>query len=105
MPGSPARNEPDWMNIVSFCSCTLDRSPGSDGASVISPDEPEAVKVLAKSDSPPMILRATAPSIPPFIEVSTWMLPDMLTMAPDSAWRSEEHTSELQSQSNLVCRL
>src|SRR2546430_13149361 len=22
-----------------------------------------------------------------------------------SAWRSEEHTSELQSQSNLVCRL
>src|SRR2546430_10522919 len=25
--------------------------------------------------------------------------------APDSAVRSEEHTSELQSQSNLVCRL
>src|SRR2546430_13295786 len=24
---------------------------------------------------------------------------------PNSAWRSEEHTSELQSQSNLVCRL
>src|SRR5256886_13580442 len=24
---------------------------------------------------------------------------------PDSCWRSEEHTSELQSQSNLVCRL
>src|SRR2546430_9152496 len=23
----------------------------------------------------------------------------------DTAWRSEEHTSELQSQSNLVCRL
>src|SRR5688572_31916089 len=23
----------------------------------------------------------------------------------DRAWRSEEHTSELQSQSNLVCRL
>src|SRR2546430_10155770 len=23
----------------------------------------------------------------------------------DAAWRSEEHTSELQSQSNLVCRL
>src|SRR2546430_2291330 len=23
----------------------------------------------------------------------------------DVAWRSEEHTSELQSQSNLVCRL
>src|SRR2546430_11854092 len=24
---------------------------------------------------------------------------------PAGAWRSEEHTSELQSQSNLVCRL
>src|SRR5688572_32564753 len=24
---------------------------------------------------------------------------------PRSLWRSEEHTSELQSQSNLVCRL
>src|SRR2546430_13682594 len=24
---------------------------------------------------------------------------------PSSRWRSEEHTSELQSQSNLVCRL
>src|SRR5256886_4054119 len=24
---------------------------------------------------------------------------------PSSTWRSEEHTSELQSQSNLVCRL
>src|SRR6266567_7244459 len=25
--------------------------------------------------------------------------------APATGWRSEEHTSELQSQSNLVCRL
>src|SRR5688572_31030077 len=25
--------------------------------------------------------------------------------SPDGRWRSEEHTSELQSQSNLVCRL
>src|SRR2546430_16518424 len=26
-------------------------------------------------------------------------------LSPPSPWRSEEHTSELQSQSNLVCRL
>src|SRR2546430_7366424 len=26
-------------------------------------------------------------------------------LGKDRAWRSEEHTSELQSQSNLVCRL
>src|SRR5205085_7090314 len=33
---------------------------------------------------------------------------DRCSAAPhgyQSAWRSEEHTSELQSQSNLVCRL
>src|SRR2546427_1075445 len=29
--------------------------------------------------------------------------PDDVLLFPD--WRSEEHTSELQSQSNLVCRL
>src|SRR2546427_2425923 len=28
-----------------------------------------------------------------------------ITTRADYAWRSEEHTSELQSQSNLVCRL
>src|SRR2546427_4447426 len=29
----------------------------------------------------------------------------LLQTLPDAEWRSEEHTSELQSQSNLVCRL
>src|SRR2546430_12282083 len=38
--------------------------------------------------------RARSPRRP----VSPWA-------APTSWWRSEEHTSELQSQSNLVCRL
>src|SRR5688572_32179224 len=34
-------------------------------------------------------------------------LPDRSVFSPDASWisRSEEHTSELQSQSNLVCRL
>src|SRR2546430_7573284 len=32
-------------------------------------------------------------------------LPEGIRHPPDSAYRSEEHTSELQSQSNLVCRL
>src|SRR2546430_6794999 len=31
--------------------------------------------------------------------------PGIVMMSPASATRSEEHTSELQSQSNLVCRL
>src|SRR2546430_7323192 len=30
---------------------------------------------------------------------------DRENAAPAGRWRSEEHTSELQSQSNLVCRL
>src|SRR2546430_8878231 len=33
------------------------------------------------------------------------MIPVMGRMRPINALRSEEHTSELQSQSNLVCRL
>src|SRR2546430_12614988 len=32
-------------------------------------------------------------------------LPDTTNPGPDDEIRSEEHTSELQSQSNLVCRL
>src|SRR2546430_5860715 len=31
--------------------------------------------------------------------------PSSMRTAPTPHWRSEEHTSELQSQSNLVCRL
>src|SRR5438309_7900254 len=31
--------------------------------------------------------------------------PDEVFWGPESSWRSEEHTSELQSQFHLVCRL
>src|ERR1022692_518913 len=30
---------------------------------------------------------------------------DIVAVSPPSVWRSEEHTSELQSPCNLVCRL
>src|SRR2546430_12143317 len=33
------------------------------------------------------------------------LLNHLLSAGIDRRWRSEEHTSELQSQSNLVCRL
>src|SRR2546430_7066668 len=45
------------------------------------------------------------------ISIPSPLLPEMtfpamrLLLAPWTSWRSEEHTSELQSQSNLVCRL
>src|SRR5438132_8595509 len=71
-------------------------------------------------------MRATAPpeiytlslhdALPIFDPFSSWMFffttsrptprPEIsLTAASASTWRSEEHTSELQSHSDLVCRL
>src|SRR5688572_33448126 len=44
--------------------------------------------------------RSSAPSVPP--PPWSWSPP---CSTPAGRWRSEEHTSELQSQSNLVCRL
>src|SRR2546427_1472882 len=39
-------------------------------------------------------------------DVMTWYVPVRAISPKDCVWtRSEEHTSELQSQSNLVCRL
>src|SRR2546430_7905447 len=48
------------------------------------------------------LFRSVPPPEPPAL-----VPPPRLVRAPgpDEAWRSEEHTSELQSQSNLVCRL
>src|SRR2546427_7139657 len=52
-------------------------------------------------------ISAPWPAIRP-IRCAAWLLPSPARPAP-SPWmppsRSEEHTSELQSQSNLVCRL
>src|SRR2546430_10997941 len=42
------------------------------------------------------------PTIPHTAIDGTW---GPTVTSPDGRWRSEEHTSELQSQSNLVCRL
>src|SRR2546430_7456057 len=55
------------------------------------------IYTLSLHDALP-ILQATAELIPPSAVKPEWWS----TLA---AWRSEEHTSELQSQSNLVCRL
>src|SRR2546427_3255274 len=38
-------------------------------------------------------------------ELASQMATDTIHQQMVRAWRSEEHTSELQSQSNLVCRL
>src|SRR2546430_11782099 len=39
------------------------------------------------------------------VPLKTWPVGAPPGMATLNGWRSEEHTSELQSQSNLVCRL
>src|SRR2546430_7270664 len=51
-----------------------------------------------------MASRAYCPTESPWFRLGTWR---SMISASWSCWatRSEEHTSELQSQSNLVCRL
>src|SRR5688572_31619929 len=48
--------------------------------------------------------KCTSPTMWPS---AVWLMPTSITQAPGLiiSPRSEEHTSELQSQSNLVCRL
>src|SRR5688572_31197980 len=55
-------------------------------------------KVLVSCWNPPTAIRAIEPYLPFPTFSGEW------TISPTCA-RSEEHTSELQSQSNLVCRL
>src|SRR2546427_1859235 len=53
-------------------------------------------------------MSATRHAVNPCHALAGWILPTLLFTGPLSAAesnRSEEHTSELQSQSNLVCRL
>src|SRR2546430_7430327 len=61
-----------------------------------SPDEnayPSAGSIVSKQ------LGHLDPGMPPYVVIPRGV------PGTDAAYRSEEHTSELQSQSNLVCRL
>src|SRR5688572_31788501 len=49
--------------------------------------------------------RVVAPTVCSSPLASIGLRIEAASMAPSAAPRSEEHTSELQSQSNLVCRL
>src|SRR2546427_4321841 len=55
--------------------------------------------------SPPRLLQRTDERQPPCGKSLIARNPRDRGIGPRSAVRSEEHTSELQSQSNLVCRL
>src|SRR5688572_31333764 len=57
---------------------------------------------LPPRPAPPVVL-PPRPAAPP-LGLPPVMVPPVASV-PDSPPRSEEHTSELQSQSNLVCRL
>src|SRR2546430_9315171 len=70
-----------------FPYTTLFRSPSAGAAS------PSAVSAPSSASAP----SAAAPASSP--------VPAAASLAACRALRSEEHTSELQSQSNLVCRL
>src|SRR2546427_7377366 len=77
------------------------RAEGVDWSVLTQPGEADLIKELA--DFPAMVAGAAAAREPHRI---TGYLEGLARLA--HAWnhkRSEEHTSELQSQSNLVCRL
>src|SRR2546430_11350822 len=62
----------------------------------------DALPISKKSNISCLMMTAMVPSVPPRDNEPT---SPMKTSAGCALYRSEEHTSELQSQSNLVCRL
>src|SRR2546430_7400787 len=58
---------------------------------------------LFRSRSPTGTTRSSAPATRGL--TPRWRRCGRTCTTPGRSWRSEEHTSELQSQSNLVCRL
>ena len=86
-PSVAARNDPDCTSsVVSPVSSSAMMSPGSAGATVTWPVSCSARKVLMKKLSPPNTERRNPESIPPRVLVSIWIVDDMLTIAPASAW-------------------
>src|SRR5205085_8991097 len=91
----------DWSSDV--CSSDLDNKPARLGSSEIITDSCSAWAPSPTAPKPSSVGIPSAavkfPSDPPPTAASSNFHPSSL------ATRSEEHTSELQSQSNLVCRL
>src|SRR5256886_5615537 len=84
--------------------------------STLFPYTPLSRSLLFFFPKPPMLNPPRPPPVPPILVFlvslpNCVMLPTMMASTPRSfpilaaEVRSEEHTSELQSQSNLVCRL
>src|SRR5688572_32032403 len=84
-----------------FPYTTLFRSESMDkvmerGNHALSPDAFEA----AANETDALMLDTRAPET-----FAKGFVPNSINIGIDGSFRSEEHTSELQSQSNLVCRL
>src|SRR5688572_31912191 len=60
---------------------------------------------LPISGEPGLTVRTQAPGVGPSLRIPTPIHAGVSAAQRTCAGRSEEHTSELQSQSNLVCRL
>src|SRR5688572_32661495 len=83
------------MTGLKFCKRVLKKSPTRPATSAELSSKPAGVSIMATRNGSELRRAKDSKIRPPAREVS----PD-----PRKA-RSEEHTSELQSQSNLVCRL
>src|SRR2546430_14656875 len=92
---TPPHREPILLPLLPSFVCTL--SP----ATTVTVHSPRKRSKLS-----PASLRSTASSLQPTASPPR-SLPDIpfWLLSPVPPTRSEEHTSELQSQSNLVCRL
>src|SRR5688500_20381906 len=88
-----------WFDIHTFFSAALSR------AASYSLSLHDALPISSSGTAPPETLTASGTRSPPSARRT-----DFATATPAFSWassvdRSEEHTSELQSPCNLVCRL
>src|SRR3989440_4938409 len=87
-----------WALRLSEYNCSPERLPESRSVPVCgAPPGPCCVNVIGSSGKEVSIPSSTDVSTP-----ATWI---SLTVIRVAGVRSEEHTSELQSRSDLVCRL
>src|SRR5438270_8853167 len=115
-PGPVDQPSNEKVHGCSWCalSAQLGERTGQSGA--LLPERRTGVRIIALF-SAPRAMRNSEPGSPvssidgrpsaadagaPITRLFESMRPDLVRFAH---WRSEEHTSELQSQSNLVCRL
>src|SRR2546430_6317252 len=100
------RSPAPWRNVVNGMRNSAYQPPESTDVATV--QVPSQLRLKPPSD--PAIARAwpgswMPPPSPSFTTCASYSMPAGVVVKTKPFCRSEEHTSELQSQSNLVCRL